>query len=179
MILVYVFCSSGLHVRAVYVFLYIMSTVLLWLIIVIMLNFELWTEILFAFIPADFLMNKLVVMATMTRDRLLYLQITAMIYCALLESVRFLSVLGIIDEEMGYTWNFAKFAAVDLFCTFLSKSEIAYFINNNSDFLGKFSNTKLLVARITRACVNVTTLSWPIWNAGFEIGLFILEEDHN
>jgi len=101
MYLVYFLCSSGLYVRAYYFFLWYTGSVLLGTIILIMLRFKLWTAILFAITPADYIINTLVVLATKTCDRILYLQSSAIVYCAIFENIRYLSLSGIIEEEMG------------------------------------------------------------------------------
>jgi len=178
-LLVYAYCSKGLYVRVIYVFLYIVGYSLLSIAILIMLYFELWTGILLAIIPTDLIMNMIVVWATKTCDCLSYLQVNAMIYCALFENVRYLSMLGIIDDEMDYTINLAKFAAIDVLCIFISKSEIVSYINFHTQWCGQESKTWLLAGRITRSCVNVTTLSWPIWNIGYELGRILMNPDGN
>jgi len=128
-LLVYVYCSNGFYVRARYVFLYVASYTLFCLAILIMLYLKLWTAILLAIIPSDFIINWIVVQATKTCDRLLYLDINAIVYCSLFENVRYLSVLGLIDKEMDYTMKLAEFAAIDILCIFISKSEILTYIN--------------------------------------------------
>jgi len=178
-LLIFVYCSNGFYVRARYVFLYMVSYVLLIMAIIIMLYLKLWTAILLAIIPADFIINWIVVLATKTCDRLLYLDINAIFYCALFENVRYLSVLGLIDEEMDYTLKLAEFAAIDILCIFISKSEILTYINFHTNWCGKESRTWLLAGRVTRACVTLTTLSWPIWNIGFELGRFLINPDRN
>merc|ERR1712060_229590 len=110
-----------------------------------------------AIIPAEFIINKIVVHATKTCDRLLFLDINAIIYCALFENVRYLSVLGIIDEEMNYTWNLARFAAIDVIGIFISKSEIITYMTFQTHWPGRGSKTALLTGRITRACEALTT----------------------
>jgi len=178
-LLVYVYCSNGFHVRARWVIIYIVSCVILVFATIAMLYLKLWTAILLAIIPADFMLNKIVVEATKTCDRLLFLDINAIIYCALFENVRYQSVLGLIDEEMDYTLKLAEFAAIDVLCIFISKSEILTYINFHTQWFGKESKTWLLAGRVTRACVTITTLSWPIWNIGFELGRFLMNPDRN
>jgi len=179
LLLVYAYCSKGLHVRAIYVFLYVAGYSLLSAVTVIMLWYKLWTAILLTIIPADFILHIIVVEASKTYDCLSYLQVNAIIYCALFENVRYLSVLGIIGEEMDYTLSFVRFAAVDVLCIFISKSEIVTYINLHTLKLWRVSKTSLLVGRITRACATATTLSWPIWYIGFELGRLLVESDQN
>jgi len=178
-LIVYVYCSEGFYVRARYVLLYVVIYSILCVVTVIMLHFKLWTAILLIFNLVDFIINWIVSEATKTRDRLFYLEVNAIIYCSLFENVRYLSLLEVINEEMGYTLQLAVFAAVDVLCIFISKSEILTFIWFNSNWLEKASRTWLLASRVTRACVTVTTLSWPIWNIGFELGRFIMKPDRN
>jgi len=179
LLLVYVYCSNGFYVRARYVFIYIASYAFLSLATIVLLKLKLWTATLLAIIPADFIINRIAVEVTKSCDRLLYLDINAIIYCALFENVRYLSVLGLIDEEMDYTVKLAEFAAIDILCIFISKSEILTYINFHSNWCGKESKTWLLAGRVTRACVTVTTLSWPIWNIGFELGRFLMNPNRN
>jgi hypothetical protein len=178
-LLIYSCCSKGMYVRATFTFLWLIGIVVLWTIIIVMLHFKLWTEILLALIPCDFIFKELVAKAEKKCDRILYLQMTAMIYCSILESVRYLSLLGVLEEEKGYTLEVAKFAAIDFMCIFISKSEIISYIKTQTNWLGKASKTWLLAARITRACVTLTSLTWPFWNIGFDLGRLLLKDDRN
>jgi hypothetical protein len=159
MYLVYNFCSKGLRGRGLYLLPCFAGIPLLCGILFFMLHFKLWNAIILTIIPSDFIMIVLVVKAANTCDCILYLQMSAIIYCCLFEGVRYLSLLGTIEEEMGYSWKLANFAAVDFLCIFICKSEILSYIKIHANCFGKASKTWLLAARIKMACVNVTTLT--------------------
>jgi hypothetical protein len=177
--LVYKFCSDGMQGRALYVLLCFAGIPLLCGILILLLHLKLWNAILLIIIPSDFIMIELVARAAQSFDCMLYLQMSAIIYSTLFESVRYLSLLGIIEEEMGISLRLARFAAVDLLCIFICKSEILTYIKMNTNCLGKASKTWLLYARIKIACMNVTTYTWPIWYIVFELGRFSLKVDRD
>jgi len=177
MLAVYLFSSSGLHVRVSYFSFWFTGMVLLSCVIWVMLHFKLWTEILWTLVPADYLIIKMVVHATKTFDRLVFLQVAAISYCCLVENLRFLSLYGIIKEEVHWTWNLTYFWVSDLICCFLSKSEFLHSLKWKMGFSKSISQTRLLASRITRACVNLTNLCLPVWSIGFDIGQFWIKDE--
>jgi len=177
MLAVYLFVSRGLHVRASYFFFWFNGMVLLSCVILVMLRLKLWTEILWTLLPADYLLIKMVVHATKTFDRLVFLQVAAISYCCLIENLRFLSLYGIIKEEVYWTWNLVYFLVSDIICCFISKSEILHSLKRKLGCSKTTSQTKLLASRITRACVNLTNLCLPIWSIGFDIGQFWIKDE--
>jgi len=177
-IAVYLFCSSQFYVRVLWFILWFAGVALIFVIILFMLKYKLWTWILIVTIPADILLNYLAVSATKTCDRLSFLHVSSLTYCAVFESYRFLSLISIVKQESRYewlnSWNLRRFVLVDYLCIFIAKSEIIYFVNKQTSILWAFSETQLLAARVTRGCVNLTALCFPIWWFGFELGRFML-----
>jgi len=125
-------------------------------------------------IPTDILLTSLAVYATKACDRFSFLQVASIAYCCFFETYRFLSLLSIVEQEGHWTWILGRFCLVDFLCMCFSKSEILYYINKNTRLLGAFSETYLLAARVTRSCVSVTAICFPIWWLGFNSGRFLM-----
>lgn len=178
MLTVFSFCSVGIHIRVTYFFFWFTGMLLFFSLIVTMLFFKLWIILLWTIIPADYFLTKMAANATKTCDRLVFLKVSAIIYCCVFETIRFLSLYGIVEEQEGqvnFSWYLSYFWISDVLCTFISKSELVYCVKWK---LGLYTNTpsetRLLACRITRACVNVTSLCLPIWSVGFDVGLLLL-----
>jgi len=177
MLAVYIFVSNGLYIKFSYFFFWFTGMALLSCVVLVMLHFKLWTEILWILIPADYILIKIVVRTTKYFERLVFLQVAAISYCCLIENLRFLSLYGMIKEEVHLTWNFAYFWVSDLICCFISKSEILHSIKKKLGCSKTTSQIRLLASRITRACANLTNLCLPIWNIGFDIGQLWIKDD--
>jgi len=186
-VVTYIFCSSKFYIRAFYYLVWSAGIAIMFSVVLILLNFELWEWILIISIPTDILINKLAVLATKTCDRLSFLQVSSLYYCAIFEDYRFLSLLSIVKQEYSKcglkfwkSWNLKRFFFLDFLCIFIMKSEIIYFIKKNTEHIfSAQSKTEVLSARVTRGCVNVATICLPIWWFGFELGRYLMSErDH-